>query len=99
MSSISIQDPPTDLTDVFQTIFTDDLRDFVVKICRHFDRKVDQIFVDRAKRRVALEELELSEDEGSLESLADFIEKQFSSEFALTFYFLVFTLYSVDQTI
>jgi hypothetical protein len=36
---------------------------------------------------VALEELELSKDEGSLESLADFIEKQFSSEFAL------FTLY------
>ena len=66
-----------DLVDEYQTIFSKDLKDFVVKICRKFDEKIDRFFVDRLKSRLILEERELNEVDESLESLANFIENTF----------------------
>jgi hypothetical protein len=77
-SSIEIISPPEELTNIYEIIFSEDLKDFVVKICRQFDSKIDRIFVERLKRRVLLEERELLKVDESLESLADFVAKEFT---------------------
>ena len=76
MESIIILKPPNDLQEIFETIFTEDLKEFVVKICRKFDQYIDRIFLEREKRRIKLEERELNFPNESLEDLADFIEKE-----------------------
>jgi hypothetical protein len=77
-SCIEIISPPDDLVEIYKTIFSEDLKEFVVKICRQFDSKLDRIFVERLKRRILLEEREMSEVDESLESLADFVAKKFT---------------------
>ena len=40
-----IDDPPKGFEDIFDTIFSDDFKIFLVEIVRKFDRKIDEIFV------------------------------------------------------
>ena len=77
-SSVEIISPPEGLSEIYNTIFSEDVKDFVGKICRQFDSKIDRIFVERLKRRILLEERELTEVDESLESLADFVAKEFT---------------------
>jgi len=84
-SSIEIISPPDDLIEIYETIFSEDLKEFVVKICRQFDSKIDRIFVERLKRRILLEEREFNEVVESLESLAGFVAKKFTGlDFGVT---------------
>ena len=78
MESITILRPPKDLEEIFETLFTEDLKEFVVKICRKFDEKIDRIFLERAKRRLKLEDRELNYPNESLKDLSNFIEEQFT---------------------
>ena len=85
MESITILRPPKDLEEIFETIFTEDLKEFVVKICRKFDEKIDRIFLERSKRRIKLEDRELNFPNESLEDLAKFIEEQFTGSYKFEF--------------
>lgn len=79
-----IDDPPKGFEDIFDTIFSDDFKIFLVEIVRKFDRKIDEIFVERSKRRILLDERELKENDESLESLAQFMEDNFTSKSPMT---------------
>ena len=79
-----IDDPPKGFEDIFDTIFSDDFKIFLVEIVRKFDRKIDEIFVERSKRRILLDERELKENDESLESLAQFMEDNFTSKSHMT---------------
>ena len=81
MESITILKPTKDLEEIFETIFTENLKEFVVKFCQKFDEKIDRIFIERATRRIKLEERELNNPDESLEDLAKFIEVEFTGCF------------------
>ena len=76
-ASVDIPNPLKDFEDIFVTIFSDDFKLFLVRIVREFDRKIDQIFVERSNRSKLL--LERDQDE-SLETLAAFMEEHFSGD-------------------
>ena len=83
---IEIAEPPKELEDIFGTVFSDGFKSFLVKIVRNFGRNVEQIFTERSNRTSLL--LGRDQDE-TLESLAAFIESQFSGDRHLAFSMLL----------
>jgi hypothetical protein len=40
--------PPPDLAAEFEALFTDEFKAFLIDMVRHFDRQIDQLYVQRS---------------------------------------------------